>query len=129
MGCMKTFGEVKKGDKVYVVNTGTSIPGRVEIIEQEALTDYTNDLPYANTTLFGIMFENLFGGEIPLCFNKDDTHSGMYFTTLEEAKQHAIKKADEILDQLLDTISKMQAEIFKLHEAAVILNIKKKTWE
>ena len=45
------------------------------------------------------MVKNPFGGDIPLCFNRDDSGSGMYFTTLEEAQQKAVEVADKKLKE------------------------------
>lgn len=126
---IKTFGEIKKGDKLYIVNTGTAIPGGVEIIVNEALTDYSNDLPYQNTTIYGILIANPFGGEMPLCFNAEETSSGMYFTSLEEAMQKATDTANEKIKEYEDEILSKMNEVFKIHEQMVLLNLKKQSWE
>ena len=128
MGNMKTFGGIKKGDKIYVVDTGTVIPGGVEIIEHEALSDYTDELPYHDTTLFGVLISNPFGGEIPLCFNAEDTSSGMYYTTIEEAKQKAIETADKTIKEYEDKIFTKINEIFSIHQQIVLANVKKQSW-
>ena len=125
---MKTFGDIRKGDKLYVVNTGTAIPGGVEIIEHEALSDYSDSLKYNSITLHGVMIHNPFGNDMPLCFTKEDTHTGMYFTTLEEAKKKAVETIDLKLEEFQASIQNKLNEVFELHEQMMIAKLKRQSF-
>ena len=129
---MKTFGDIKKGDKLYIVNEGTAIPGGVEILEHEALTDYGEIFGPDGKSLDpfkGVTVKNPFGGDLPLSFNAEETKSGMYYTTVEEAVKGAIEKMEQHINSLNNELNGIMTKMFETHQNVILANLKKQQWE
>lgn len=120
---MKTFKELKSGDKIYVVNEGSSV-GYIrleEYILEESLHPSekvvgTYIAKQKDCTWDLIIHESLL----------NDSNCGFIFTTLEEALEFYVKKAEEVALKIQKKYNEAYDNVKKLwyDYMAILKNVK-----
>ena len=109
---MKTFRELKAGDKIYVVNEGTSVGGYIRIEEYILEEDLHPD-----SSVIGTYVAKQKDCSYPLIIHEsllDNTYCGFIFTNIEQAFELYKEKSKNILENLVNKIKKISDEYYKL---------------
>ena len=115
---MKTFRELKAGDKIYVINEGTSA-GYLRIEE------YILEEPlHPDERVKGTYIAKQKDCSYPLIIHEsllDDTDCGFIFTNLEQALELYKEKSKDIMENLIKKIKKVQEEYYNLANAYITI--------
>ena len=109
---MKTFRELKEGDKIYVINEGTDV-GYLRIEEyilEEAL--------HPSNKVVGTYIAKQKDCSWDLIIHEsllDKSNCGFIFTTLEKAMELYIKKSEELVDKLFKKYVQRSEEAKKVY--------------
>ena len=116
---MKTFRELKAGDKVYVINEGTNV-GYIRIEEyilEEPLTEHPEKIK-------GTYVAKQKNCSWPLIIHEtllDETNCGFIFTNLEEASELYIKKSEDIMLKIQKKYNEIMDEAKSLHKDIMLV--------
>lgn len=115
---MKTFRELKEGDKIYVINEGTAT-GYLRIEE------YILEEPlHPDERVKGTYIAKQKDCSYPLIIHEsllNDTDCGFIFTNLEQALELYKEKSKDIMENLIKKIKKVQEEYYNLASAYITI--------